>query len=60
MSTSPLIGLKVTDHGVVGGLVGTITHVSSDGMVGITWQGRIGVAYIRPTAGRFTVEVPAA
>lgn len=56
----PLVGCTVRDTAVVGGLVGRITTVASDGLtVGITWSGRIGVSYITPdSSGRFVVEVP--
>lgn len=55
MTRHPLIGRRILDSGVVGGKSGTIVAVNVDGTVDVTWTGRIGVATIRPTAGRYGV-----
>lgn len=57
MSAHPLVGLEVIDNATK--LRGRIVAVTADSTeVGITWKGRIGVAYFAPTSGRFSVIVP--
>lgn len=51
-----LVGCEVIDNATK--LRGRITAVASDGSVGITWKGRIGVSYVVPTKDRFSVIIP--
>ena len=57
----PLVGCKITDNGIVGGLTGRIVHVFPDA-ISVSWNGseqasQISLARIK--AGQISVEVAA-
>jgi len=58
----PLVGCKIHDAGIVGGLTGRIVHVFADGGISVSWNGSdqaSTISFARIQRGQFKVEVAA-